>query len=552
MWLRQKNKIAYLVYTFLAISILLPLLKPGYIFAMDMVFTPRLRWPSEFNFPGAVLYLLNFILPSQIIQKILLFLVLFLGGVGMHKLVPVRNEFAKYFAGIFYIFNPWIYSRFLYGHLYLLIAYALMPFVVKTIFKFLDQINFKIALKLSLWLILIGFISHHFIFMAVLFFVISVLVYILKNLKDLPKILEILKFTTLIGLIFLILSSWWIAPYFNKSSPQGQFIQRSIGLSDLKAFQTEPDAKYGVLLNVLAMYGFWGDRTEQYVVQKDVVRGWFWLFLIILGLVIFGAISKLKEYKAIVLILIGIISFVLSVGFAYPPFRLLINFLNQNLFIFKGFRESQKFSALLVLVYAYFGALGINSIVEGLKVRKLEGLKVRKLESLKMFLLAFLIILPILYSPMMFWGFRGQLSVSDYPSDWFRANEILNQDQDNFKVLFFPWHQYMLFSFTNGKVIANPAPNFFDKPVIAGDNMELAEIYTQSRRPISKFIENEILAKREIINNLGQILKPLSIKYVILVKQEDWQTYGFLDWQTDLKQIYDSKHLKIYQNQSWR
>jgi len=543
MRLKQKDKIAYLVYTFLAISILLPLLKSGYIFAMDMVFTPRLRWPSEFNFPSAILHLLNFILPSQIIQKILLFLILFLGGVGMYKLVPAESGFARYFAGIFYIFNPWIYSRFLFGHLYLLIAYALMPFVVKAVFKFLDQINFKTALKLSLWLILVGFISHHFVFMAVLFFGVSVLVYILKNLKDLPKVLEILKFTTLIGLIFLILSNWWIVPYFNKSSPQGQFIQQSIGLGDLKVFQTEPDERYGVLLNVLAMYGFWGDRTGQYVVQKDVVYGWFWLFLIILGLVIFGAISKLKEYKAIVLILIGIISFVLSVGFAYPPFRLLINFLNRKIFIFKGFRESQKFSALLILVYAYFGTLGIDNIVRNLKL---------KIRSLKLILLTFLIVLPIIYSPMMLWGFGEQLSVSDYPSDWFRANEILNQDQDNFKVLFFPWHQYMLFSFTNGKVIANPAPNFFDKPVIAGDNMELAEIYTQSRRPISKFIENEILAKREIISNLGQVLKPLGIKYVILVKQEDWQTYGFLDWQTDLKQIYDSKHLKIYQNQSWR
>jgi hypothetical protein len=141
-WFQQKDKIAYLIYGALALIILLPLFKSGYVFAMDMVFSPHLRWPEQFNSTDAFLYLLNFILPSQIIQKIFLFSILFLSGIGMHKLIPTKDELPKYFAGIFYIFNPFVYSRFLFGQWFF--AYALMPFVVKSIFEFLKCPKIKL------------------------------------------------------------------------------------------------------------------------------------------------------------------------------------------------------------------------------------------------------------------------------------------------------------------------------------------------------------------------------------------------------------------------
>lgn len=545
-WLQQKNKIIYLVYSALALITLFPLLvKPGYVFVMDMVFTPQLRWPEPFNIHDSFLYLLNFILPSQVIQKILLFLILFGSGVSMHRLIPGKSELPKYFAGIFYVFNPFIYSRFLFGHLWLLVAYALMPFVVKAIFEFLDKINLKNTLKLSLWFVLIGLVSHHFIIFVVLFLIIASLAYSWKNRKILGQIFKIFKYTILAGLLFFILSSWWIMPYFNLSSSRGQFIQEIISQKDFKAFQTEPDAKYGILWNVAALYGFWGDGMDQYTLSKDVIPYWFPLFLIIFALVVWGAISVFRKDKFIVGIFIvtAVIAFILSVGIAYQPFTSIIDFLNEKIFIFKGFRDSQKFTALLVLTYAYLGALGFDNILKSSKL---------KAQSLKVLVSLFFISLPILYSSLMVWGFNGQLYTSHYPQEWFEVNEILNQDRENFKILFFPWHQYMPFSFAENKVFANPAPIFFDKETIAGDNVEVGEIYTQSKRPISQFIEDKILAKRDEINNLGEILALFNIKYIILAKEIDWLEYKFLDRQDDLEIIYDSDYLKVYQNKKWK
>ena len=533
-----------MVYGALALVVLLPLLRSGYVFAMDMVFAPNLSWPEPFNVTGAFLYFLNFIFPGEIVQKIFLFLVLFLAGIGMHRLIPTESRLPKYFAGIFYVFNPWVYSHFLFGQFWLLIAYALMPFAVKAIFSFLNNINLRNALKLSLWFVLIGFISSHFIIFVFLFFAVAFLVYLFKALKERKEIFRMFKHASLILLIFFVFSAWWILPYFNTSSPQGHLLQEAVGRKDFESFKTEGDAKYGVLLNVAALYGFWGDRMNQYILPKDVVRGWFLLFLIILALVIFGTISAFKKNKpmTITFIIAAAIAFILSVGIAYQPFAPIINFLNEKTFIFKGFRDSQKFSALLVLAYSYFGAVGINAIFKHLSVERLK--------YLKLVLAVFLVSLPVLYSPLMVWGFCGQLYTSHYPQEWFKTNEILNQDKENFKVLFLPWHQYMPFSFVGYKVVVNPAPRFFDKETIAGDNMEIG-VYTHSKRPVSRVVEDVVLRRIQGIDNFGEILAPFNIKYIILAKESDWLKYYFLDEQKDLEIIYDLEYLKIYQNKSW-
>jgi len=63
-----------------------------------------------------------------------------------------------------------------------------------------------------------------------------------------------------------------------------------------------------------------------------------------------------------------------------------------------------------------------------------------------MLLLIFLALsTPFFYSFTMFNGFWGQLKPTDYPKDWYEVNEFLNQDNQDFNVLFLPWHLYMDF-----------------------------------------------------------------------------------------------------------
>jgi hypothetical protein len=152
----------------------------------------------------------------------------------------------------------------------------------------------------------------------------------------------------------------------------------------------------------------------------------------------------------------------------------------------------------------------------------------------------------------MLWGFGGHLRVTpDYPKDWYEVNEFLNQDRADFKVLFLPWHQYMHFTFV-GKVVHNPARDFFDKPVIQGDNIEFGPIFTQERNPTSAYIERNFVKPAPKVSDMGKKLLPLKVKYVILAKEVDFQKYNYLDLQKDLKLIMDTETLSVYLNEEFR
>ena len=85
----RENWPTTLFYSAVAALILWPLLGPGFILTLDMVFTPNLAMPdtitSSYLF-HAGLHVLSLVVPSEIIEKLLLFAVLVLSGLGMHRL----------------------------------------------------------------------------------------------------------------------------------------------------------------------------------------------------------------------------------------------------------------------------------------------------------------------------------------------------------------------------------------------------------------------------------------------------------------------------------
>lgn len=546
-WFKKKENVIYIEYTILALAVLLPLLRPGYILVLDMIAAPKVKLPSEVSSPylfSLLIYLLNYILPSQIIEKLLLFVVLLFSFVGMHRLVPTKSEWPRYFAAILYVFNPFIYSRFMFGHIGLLLAYAVTPFLAKAVLDFLEEPGLKKAVLVAVFATLMAMVSLHHIFFAILIGGMAFVVFALFSLRDREKILRIVTFALLIVLIFLILNSFWLVSFFRGEVSQAQ-VMSSFGRQQIIGFQTAADQRLGVLFNTAAMYGFWGDREERYILQKEVVPFWDVLFILLFAVIGWGFVYSLrrKEYRwqGIFFTLLGTFSFVLAVGVAYSPFAKIFWFMEKNVFFFKGFRDSQKFVALLILSYGYLGALGMENILELLKrIKKIPSWIIRIAPT-------FFLILPLLYSPLMLWGFGGQLRPVDYPKDWYEVNRFLNADKDGFKVLFLPWHEYMAFTFA-GRVIVNPARDFFDKPTIRGDNMEFGPIYTQSGNPVSRYIEKNIVFN-PTPEALGKKLKLLKIKYVILAKEADYERYSFLDEQKDLELVKDTENLSVYRNE---
>jgi len=130
-------------YLIIALFVLGPLLMPGYIFTFDMVFGPH--FVSEFG-AGRVLApwpvfkiieVISYVIPNWIVQKVILLGILVFSGFNMallfEKLFKNKSFNAAALAGIFYMLNPFVYTRFLAGHWLFLIGYALFPFWIKTL-----------------------------------------------------------------------------------------------------------------------------------------------------------------------------------------------------------------------------------------------------------------------------------------------------------------------------------------------------------------------------------------------------------------------------------
>lgn len=536
----NKQTRPYVVYSLLAVAVMLPMLAGGYIFALDMAFTPQLRMPehmsSSYLFHAALHYL-NLVIPSQILQKILLFSILLLSGVGMHYVVQhiqkTKNEprpydeWAKYIAGSLYMINPFTYSRFMAGQYAVLLGYALLPFFVRAALRFFAVPTIGRGLAICAWAIGISIVSVHTLGMAAIVLVVGFIGHAWRcrdNCLILGKGLVIALGS---GLLFVVASGYWLFPMLQGTSNQGQAIA-TFDSSDRAAFATTGDTVVDKLGNVLQLQGFWAEGQGLYLLPGEQMPGWPLVVLLVWVLVGCGAVWLWRQQRAIAAVFIG--TTVVAIAIAI--------FGAGDWSVLNGFREPQKFVALVAVSYALFAGLGAGAI--------LGRVKKSKNEVIFAIVAVPILLLPVAFTPTMFWGFSGQLAPRQYPADWFAMNKRLNQDKSEFKVLFLPWHLYTHFPFA-GRVVVNPADKFFDKPTIISNELEFggaAPTFPDN----DKETISHILKAAPTSTNLGAQLADLDIKYILLAKNYDYKTYDYLQSQTDVVLVAETPNLRLYRS----
>ena len=551
--LLSKHHFYYFVFSILSLVLVLDFFPPGYVLTLDMVFAPDTFRISD-SFYGlsnqysvlplfAFLDFLSIFFSNELIQKLLFFLIFVVSGVSMFKLCPEEWGIGRYFAGFLYVLNPFIYVRFLAGHWLILITYAVTPIVIKAFIEFFNSPSTKRSVFIAFLLTFVFFIDTHTPFLLLFVFGVFCIINIVEYRKDTKRILEISRLAVLVLLFLIMLNSYWLVPSFiGSQGPLGE-----ITTSDIYVFTTKQDLNFNTLFTTASMYGFW---RGGYTYTKDLLPFWYLFFAFILFLSVHGLVSNYKHPKYGVYVkafgIIAVLSVLLAAGIS-SPFAGVFEFLFNNVFFFKGFREPQKFVALLVLSYAFLGGLGLAEI------RKLASEKgASKFEYEKIgvwFIVGIALLTPFVYSFTIFNGFWGQLKPIDYPKDWYEVNDFLNGDVQDFNVLFMPWHLYMDFKWlpTPQKRMANPASIFFDKPVIQGDNMEAGTIYSSTSNPVSRYIEY-LFARRDKIDNFGELVAPLNVKYILLTKEVDYNTYDFLYKQKDIEIIKETPNFVVFKN----
>jgi hypothetical protein len=105
-------------------------------------------------------------------EKVLLLSIVFLAGWGMHRLVPSTSEVARFFGGILYAVNPFVYDRLSTGQWYLLLGYAVLPWAFAALLP-LAEGRRSAAWRFAVWATAVGIASAHmFALLAVLVLVV--------------------------------------------------------------------------------------------------------------------------------------------------------------------------------------------------------------------------------------------------------------------------------------------------------------------------------------------------------------------------------------------
>jgi len=523
----------YLPYMFLTLLIMAPLLAQGYILTLDMIFVPHPPLPSELSSSylfRVALHFLSFIIPSDILQKIMLCSIIFFGGLGFHLLIehikPKEQStlwsHAAYVAGLLYVINPFTYARFMAGHYSVLLGYALLPWLLRSFLRFIHNPTPRSSTPVILWMTIISIVSIHTAGIVMLLIIVALLVTIWRHSAQRSYLVNLGKSSLYIVVSLLVMSSYWLITTLAGHGPIAD------ASHNIEATQSGAFATTGGLLNILQLHGFWAESTSFFVhTTQPLPLSGLWQ-LALFGLVITGIIQAWRHHQAIAITLL--VSSTLAIILALGIFQdTLTNFLP----IFGGYREPHKFVMILALSNAYFAAWGAYFIIK----------KLQKYRTARAGALTILMLLPLLITPTMIWGFYGQLRPVDYPRDWYTIESRLSQQKNDGKVLFLPWHLYMRFGFAHNRVIATPADTFFtSKQVITSDNPELGTTAPLSPNPLKQTI-SELLKKRAI--NTEKLGKQ-GIGYILIAKESDYQAYGYIEKLPGLTLVSHTPTLKLY------
>lgn len=511
----------------LAASVVFPLTRPGWLLVLDWVSGPQAHLPAGVYgqsvlgnaVPLQLLGLvLGYLLGRPETQWLTVAAVFPLATWSAGRLVGGDRLAARLAAGTLYAVNPIVFQRLGAGQVYFLLGYALLPAFTRSL---LDAEGARgwARYRPALWMAACVVMSVHYAWICGLI----VLALVAWRHRRSTTVWS----AALLGVVAL-LGAYALVPAI------GHQTGVTVGARNLAAYSTRGSQRFGLFVNVAGLYGFWRPGP---VLPKEVLPGWPLLLAAVLVVAAVGAQAAWRGGRRVavgVLGLAGTAGFLLALG-AQGPTGAIFRLLYYHVPGFAVMREPQKFAVLVALAYATSFGEGVGELIRRADATRWQvGLAA-----------AMAVVLPVAYTPTLFGGLDGQLHTSTYPAGWGQANRVMGDGPG--AVLFLPWEQYLAFPFTHRQVIANPAPDVFSRPVIAGDNVELPGMASNSTSARGTYLSN-LLDRGPTLSHFGRLVAQLGVSYVALAHTLDWRSYSWLGHESDLREVYTSASITVWYN----
>lgn len=512
-----------------ALAVVLPWVDGNPLFLLDWVIgpqTPVLPRPA-FGLDGGVTANLPRFIAAASLERLLGTTATWLPVAMAFPLAAVSFARLAAYAGtsragqlagaLLYCVNPWVLDRVAVGHVGLLLGYALLPAFVLVVMRDAGSSG-RSAVKSGLLLALLMGLSLH-------------LVWIALPVMGLRWLLGLRSWRGLGWNVLALGCAGLCSSYLLIGAVASGRTHALPGTADLSAYQTAGGSLPGVVGNVLSLQGFWRLLPGE---PARLVPAWPLIcvaLLVVVSAGYAGTAGRGRRAKATgqVVALSGLVGLALALG-ARGPLGDAFRALYDHLPGFKLMREPQKFVMLLALAYALGFGWGAERLLSGLsRWRRGGGALV-----LGLLLLSF--------SPGLFWGVGGSVATSQLPASWAVADRAMGESRRSALVL--PWHLYMSYPFTEGRVIASPVPAVFAHPVVTGDVAELPGVPEQDTTARSEAVMR--LLERGPTTDITADLQALRVEFVVLLKGGDWPSYSWLEGEPGLTRLLTTRDLDLW------
>lgn len=434
-------------------AVLAPVLAaPGFVLVYDMVFVPRQPLvPASLGLgpalpravpADAVVAAISTVLPGDLLQKLLLAGSLLVGAVGAGRLVPTERTAPRVIAAVAYTWNAYVAERLFIGHWPVLVAYAMLPWIVLAGLR-VRRGEARAWPKLVLLLLPAALGPTGGLLAA------GAAVAAVGRRRAAPA--------AALGL--LVNAPWWVPSLLR---PGGGAVSDPAAVA---AFAARGESWGGPVLSVLGLGGIWNadvvpDSRDSPIVPVVTV--------LVVALALYGCRELARRWgpaPARSLLLLGLLGVLIGVAGSVP---LLDDGLRALVAQVPGaglLRDGQRWAAWWALPLALGTALGAARLAARIPDRLGRGA-----------VLVGAALLPVAVLPDLFWGGLGRLEPVRYPADWAAVAALVKAEPDRGDVLVLPFMTYRAYAWNEHRTQLDPAPRFLAAATVVDDALPVADL----------------------------------------------------------------------------
>src|SRR6266545_4054652 len=448
----------------LTVAILAPVLPRGFILGYDMSFVPRQSLlPDSLGLGSgmpravpadALVAVLTTVIPGDILQKVILFATVFLAALGAARLVPTESVLIRLVAAVAYSWNALLAERLLIGQWGLLVAYAALPWIVKTARELRGKRDWARLVLVSLPAVITptgGLLAAGAALAA-------------AGWRRAPGVAAAMA---------VLNAPWWVPSLLHPGAT------------------SDPDA-----VTAFAARGeSWGGPVLSMFT------------LLIVGVAIWGLRELHRRWGSWALTGLAGIGLVLALAGSLPGLASALQWAVAHVPAAGLLRDGQKWAAWWALALALGFALGAESLAR-LTGDRLSGERLAGSRLARGAIVVGALLLPIVILPDLAWGAAGRLEPVRYPRDWQAVSSILARDDRPGDVLTVPLSAYRRFSWNADRTQYDPALRYLPRTVVVADSLKVGPTLVRGEDPRAAAVTAAA--------NQGKPLGPYGIGWVLL------------------------------------